>query len=77
MGFGVPIRRWLNTVLHDRLILYSDDEIIKRQGIFDSEGIKWLIRMTMKKANYRYYSTLWCFFVFQMWYQMYIEDLWS
>ena len=77
MGFGVPIRTWLNTSLADQLIRFADKKILDRQGIFEHEGIMWLISKVEKNKGFRYQATLWCFYVFQLWYQEYVENLWG
>lgn len=76
-GFGVPIRKWLLTTLREQLMRYADAEILKKQGIFNKRGVDWLILEVEKSNTYRYAATLWCFYIFQMWYAEYIEDLWN
>lgn len=76
-GFGVPLRKWLRTVLKNEVQVYTDEIILKRQGIFVPEAVKRLVLMQEKSDKIMYSSMLWSFYVFQMWYQRYIEDLWS
>lgn len=75
-GFGVPLRKWLRTVLKDEITRYADATILRRQDIFDPEAVKELIAHQEKSDKIMYSSMLWSFYVFQKWYQMYIEDLW-
>ncbi|MBD5469550.1 MAG: asparagine synthase (glutamine-hydrolyzing) [Lachnospiraceae bacterium] len=75
-GFGVPLRKWLRTVLKDEISHYADTAILKRQDIFEPEAVKRLIIHQEKSDKIMYSSMLWSFYVFQKWYQMYIEDLW-
>ena len=75
-GFGVPLRKWLRTVLKDEIARYADAAILRRQDIFDPEAVKELIAHQEKSDKIMYSSMLWSFYVFQKWYQMYIEDLW-
>lgn len=75
-GFGVPLRKWLRTVLKDEIARYADVTILKRQDIFEPEAVKELIAHQDKSDKIMYSSMLWSFYVFQKWYQMYIEDLW-
>lgn len=42
-GFGVPLRKWLRTVLKDEIVRYADVTSLKRQDIFESETVKELI----------------------------------
>lgn len=75
-GFGVPLRKWLRTTLHEEIIKYSDKDKLKKQGIFIPEEIHRLIKKQQKSDIIIYSSVLWSFYIFQKWYQMYIEDLW-
>lgn len=75
-GFGVPLADWMRTKLHTRLLRYADVEILKRQGIFNAEKIHEFIYCLERSDKSLYNSVLWSFYVFQMWYQEYVEDLW-
>lgn len=74
-GFGVPLRKWLRTVLKSEIKRLADSDKLKKQGIFDSEGISQLIHKQEKSDKIVYSSLLWSFYVFQMWYNEYIEEL--
>lgn len=71
-GFGVPLRKWLRTVLKDEI----DATALKKQDIFDPKAVQNLIIKQEKSDKIMYSSMLWSFYVFQKWYQMYMEDLW-
>ena len=75
-GFGVPLARWLRGALYSQLLRYADEKILTKQGIFVPKKIKQLINMLQVSDLSVYNSILWGFYVFQMWYQIYIEDLW-
>ncbi|MDE7414897.1 MAG: asparagine synthase (glutamine-hydrolyzing) [Lachnospiraceae bacterium] len=75
-GFGVPLRKWLRTVLKDEVMHYADVALLKRQDIFNPQAVQELIVNQQKSDRIMYSSMLWSFYVFQKWYQMYIEDLW-
>lgn len=75
-GFGVPLRKWLRTVLRDEIAHYADTAILKRQDIFEPQAVQELMANQQKSDRIMYSSMLWSFYVFQKWYQMYIEDLW-
>ncbi len=76
-GFSVPLRKWLRTVLSPQIEVYADERKLKQQGIFSSEAIRELIEKQKKSDKIIYSSILWSFYVFQRWYQFYIEDLWN
>lgn len=75
-GFGVPLQKWLRTVLKDEVARYADADILRRQDIFVPGAVQELIMKQGKSDKIIYSSVLWSFYVFQKWYQMYIEDLW-
>ncbi len=74
-GFGVPLRKWLRTVLKPEILRFSEPEKLRRQGIFQSEAIKNLILKQEQSNKIVYSSLLWSFYVFQMWYNEYIDEL--
>ena len=76
-GFGVPLKKWLRTVLKSHILRYAEPGILGKQGIFDAEGVRQLILKQEKSDKIMYSSLLWSFYSFQCWYQYYIEDLWS
>lgn len=75
-GFGVPLADWMRTKLHADLLHYADTAILRKQGIFQPEKIHEFIYHLDHSNKSLYNSVLWSFYVFQMWYQVYIEDLW-
>lgn len=74
-GFGVPLRKWLRTSLRDELARFSEENLIKRQGIFNYAALKLLIEKQAKSDFIVYSSILWSFYVFQLWYNEYIEPI--
>ena len=77
MGFGVPLRKWLRTILKKDIARYADIAVLRRQGIFVPEAVVQLIQKQERSDKIIYSSMLWSFYMFQLWYQMYIEDLWE
>ena len=75
-GFSVPLRKWLRTVLKEEIVHYADPGILKQQGIFYPSAVRDLIVKQSASDKIVYSSLLWSFYMFQKWYQMYIEDLW-
>lgn len=74
-GFGVPLRRWLRTVLRDEIKRLAEVDRLKAQEIFQPEGIRRLIVMQDRSDKIVYSSLLWSFYVFQMWYNEYIDTI--
>lgn len=75
-GFGVPLRKWLRTVLKDEVARYADSVILKKQDIFHPSAVQALIVKQGRSDKIMYSSMLWSFYIFQKWYQRYMEDLW-
>lgn len=75
-GFGVPLRKWIRTVLKQNILQFADKEKLKKQGIFNPEAVWELINKQQLSDHIMYSSMVWSFYVFQLWYQEYIEDLW-
>ena len=75
-GFGVPLQKWLRTVLKKEIARYADTAILQKQDIFVPHAVQELIVKQQQSDKIIYSSVLWSFYVFQKWYQMYIEDLW-
>jgi len=74
-GFGVPLKKWVQTVLKPEIDRVSEKELLDRQGIFDYEGLNRLKEVQAKTGKTLYAHILWGFYVFQMWYNEYIEEI--
>ncbi len=72
MGFSIPIVHWLSTHLNDKLEFYTSEEFIVKQGIFDFEKITAFKNTELSYIN-KTISPLWYLFVFQMWYQKWMD----
>lgn len=76
-GFSVPLVKWLRGPLNAKVHMYADSLILERQDLFNADEVKRLIFLVETCDDRLYPTILWNFCVFQMWYQMYIEDLWN
>lgn len=76
-GFSIPLRKWLRTVLASQIAMYADESKLEQQGIFQKKAIKELIEKQKISDKKIYSSILWSFYIFQRWYQLFIEDLWN
>lgn len=70
-GFGIPARKWLKTCLYNDLIIVSNKEFIDKQKIFNFNKLQELIKDI---DNYKVTQILWNFYMFQLWYEEYIND---
>lgn len=68
-GFSIPVHRYLERNGFLRKILEPDR--IERQGIFDSQMIRYLGREFVK-GDTQIVDTLWAYFVFQSWYERFM-----
>lgn len=79
VGFGVPLDKWLRGPLRDKLLAYSEADYLRKQGIFDADYVPGMIRSYMETGDggpatgTNYSKLAWSFFVFQQWYEYYME----
>jgi len=78
-GFSVPLDKWLRGPLKEQLTDMCSVDTLRRQGIFDAEYVntfltKYLITGDGGPSTGQNYSRIcWALFVFQQWYQEYME----
>jgi len=79
MGFGMPMYRWLSGPLKERIIDYSSESFLRRQGIFNGENLIPALRDYLQNGDEslnkgkNYTNIFWSYFVFQMWYEKYMN----
>lgn len=71
-GFGVPLAKWLRGPLKSEISRFSEDTFLKKQGLFDVNGVRHLIEHQECNNKIIYSSVLWSFYVFQRWWDEYI-----
>ena len=71
-GFSIPVYKYLDNSAFLRKILESDR--IARQGLFNAEKIQYLGK-EFRKGDTQVVNTLWAYFVFQSWYERFMEQL--
>lgn len=66
-GFGVPVGDWLRGFLRKELLSYTNENLLKHQGIFN---IDYTQKIVQNHVNLKEDNTfrVWCFFCFQKWY---------
>ncbi len=77
-GFSVPIQKWLKNDLMKKIKFFSIPAKLNRQGIFNHEIINNMIlelENTSDNNKSKVTKYLWSYFVFQIWYNKYIEEL--
>ena len=78
-GFSVPLDKWLRGPLRAQLLDFAREERLRAQGLFDAAYTHAFVaqyletgdRGAMSGENYS--KLVWSFFVFQQWYEMYLE----
>ncbi len=70
-GFGVPVSKWLNENLAQKLINVTEESFINRQNIFNRDFILKMIGEHKNGKDRR--KELWAYFMFQLWYIKWIE----
>ena len=79
VGFAVPLDNWLRGSLKNQLLDYASSDMLRRQDIFDVENTRKFIQEYLKNGDKgaatgeNYSKIVWSFFVFQQWYDAYIE----
>lgn len=76
-GFGIPLRNWLSTFFWADILKYSNKKAIEEQGIFDYEKLQEVLKRYQTKNTILVANVLYAFYMFQLWYKEYIEDLWK
>ena len=69
-GFSIPTKQWLKTVFYKDLERFSTKEYLDKQNIFNYDKVKELINNI---DNKKYTVFIWEYFIFQLWYDKYIN----
>ncbi len=77
-GFGIPTTKWLYEIFKDDIIKLSNSKIIEKQGLFSVKKINNEIkRLKNKELGAKESYIMFSYYMFQLWYKEYIEDLWN
>ena len=68
MGFAVPVKKWMESVLSDQIDYYLSDDFLNRQDVFNTDHVR-LLRKDIISGKDRHYQKLWYLVMFQMWYE--------
>ncbi|AYO56923.1 asparagine synthase (glutamine-hydrolyzing) [Chryseobacterium sp. 6424] len=72
MGFGVPVKSWLENALSEKLDYYLSEAFITRQNIFSYPEITGM-RDRIISGKDKHYQKLWYMLMFQMWYEKWMN----
>ena len=72
-GFGVPLAKWLRGPLKKEIRQYSDAEFLRKQELFNPEGVQRLIQTQEHENKIIYSAILWSFYMFQRWWEEFIQ----
>lgn len=71
-GFGIPIAEWLKTLLKPLMHEMLSPELLKDQGLFESDYVQKLIA-EHEKGVASHHKQLWTLLVFQLWQQNFLR----
>lgn len=73
MGFGIPVNKWLHSDLKDLVNEYTSYSFIKKQSIFDYNGINELVCAFHKQRNPILDRIIYSLLMFQLWWEEYFD----
>lgn len=77
-GFSVPLDKWLRGPLNEQLLAYTEENFLKKQGLFDAKATSEFVRNYLSTgdggpSSGRNFSRIcWAFFIFEQWYEYYM-----
>lgn len=72
-GFSVPLNKWLTDDLAAVINQYTNEKYIKNQNIFNFDKIDFIKKERIRNYSSTLDSVLWSLFMFQLWYEEYIN----
>jgi len=72
-GFGIPLVEWVNEIFLNYIKNISNEEFLEKQNIFKNNTISQLINDFKTNKSYAYALILFHYYVFQLWYNEYIN----
>lgn len=72
MGFAIPIAGWLSNELRPFLETYINEEVIRKQGLFNWEFVSKL-KSDFLGGKKEFDVKIWYLLMFQMWYEKWME----
>ena len=79
VGFSVPLDSWMRGPLKEQLTDMCNMDYLKRQGIFDAVYVKQFLQEYLQTGDKgsgtgsNFSRMMWAYFVFQQWYETYVE----
>lgn len=77
-GFGIPLDKWMRTVLKERIMDWTNRDYLFKQGIFKPDNVCLFISEYMengdqgKNSGRNFSMFVWAYFIFQQWYDRYM-----
>ena len=74
----MPLDKWLRGALKEQLLDYTEENFLKKQGIFKENETRGMINSYLKHGDKgagsgaNYSRMIWAYFVFQKWYERYM-----
>ena len=73
-GFGTPVNEWLHSDLKELVNEYTNSYFIKKQSIFDYDGINELVCEFYKQRNPILDRIVYSLLMFQLWWEEYLDS---
>ena len=77
MGFSIPLRKWIKSLLKDEITELCSESYLKNQGIFEPDYTSGILAEYMKNGCSEVAGDLtgicWNLYVFQRWYDYYVQ----
>jgi asparagine synthase (glutamine-hydrolysing) len=73
-GFSIPVSYYLKSVIKEKALTLLSEEYIKKQNIFNFQEVENIVYKFYNKNDNKYTNKLWNLFMFQLWYDHWIED---
>ena len=71
-GFGIPVQQWFRNELQVLYQQYLNKERIKKQGIFNADQVERMLNEFFRYGTINE-EKIWFMFMFQLWYEKYME----
>ncbi len=78
MGFSIPLDKWLRGVLKEKVIDFSNESFLARQGIFAPDKMSFFLNEYFENGDQgkwsgkNYSRIVWAYLMFQQWYVKYM-----
>ncbi|NDP27144.1 MAG: hypothetical protein GZ087_06935 [Flavobacterium sp.] len=73
IGFGIPVRSWLQKDLKPQVYMYLDEKYLLNQNIFNEQRIL-QIKNSFYQGRMEWTDKIWNLLMFQMWFDKWMKS---